>query len=143
MIKKKTLYTNFLGYLTKKGNKISAQNILDNAFLKVSKVANLSTFSILTIIFIKLNVFVEVKKVRIKRSTHIVPFATSFKRKSYLIIKWIMESVSEDKRRVAMSEKLATEFLSILKNKLSKSLKKKNSNIIQALNNRSNIHFRW
>ena len=140
---KKNIYTNFLGFLTKDGKKKKAKLILDSAFLRVSKELKIPTYLILIKVFLKLNCFVETKKVRIKRSTYIVPFSITFKRKSYLVIKWIMESVHEDERKLSTSEKLYFELLSILKNKSCKTISKKDLNLSQALNNRSNIHYRW
>lgn len=143
MVKKKTLYSKFLGYLTKKGNVVVAQKTLRQVLLKVSKATNIQTHFILSKVFTKLNIFVETKKVKIKRGSHVVPFAISFNRKIYLIIKWILESAREDKRRVPFADKLVFEILNILSNKNSKALKKRSLNISQALSNRSNIHFRW
>jgi len=95
-------------------------------------------------LFLKLNSFVETKKVRVKRSTYLVPFiVTSFKRKSYLIIKWLMEVVRADRRRVPLSIKLSKEIVNVLNNSSSKVLIKKGINIRNAINNRSNMHFRW
>lgn len=139
----KTIYENFLGSLTKKGNKTSAKRILDSAFLKVSRQLNIPSHIVLTKVFLLLNTFVEVKKIRIKRSTHIVPFPITFKRKSYLIIKWLMEATREDTRKVSTSEKLSTELINVLKKSSSKALLKKKLNTDQSLFNRSNIHFRW
>ena len=140
---KNSMYSNFLGFLTKDGKKKKAKAILDTAFLKTSKELKIPVHLILIKTFLKLNCFVETKKIRIKRSTHIVPFSITFKRKSYLVIKWIMESVSEDERKLSTSEKLHFELLNILKNKSCKTLIKKDLNVTQALSNRSNIHYRW
>lgn len=140
----KAIYINFLGFLTKKGNKVTAKKILDEAFLDVSLKTNQSVHILLIKVFLKLNSFVETKKIKFKRSTHIVPFViTSFKRKSYLIIKWLMEAVEQDKRKVPIAKKLSKEILNILKNKSSKALINKKMNTKNALINRSNIHFRW
>jgi ribosomal protein S7 len=140
----KAIYINFLGFLTKKGNKVTAKKILDEAFLDVSLKTNQPVHILLIKVFLKLNSFVETKKIKFKRSTHIVPFViTSFKRKSYLIIKWLMEAVEQDKRKVPIAKKLSKEILNILKNKSSKALMKKKLNVKNALTNRSNIHFRW
>jgi ribosomal protein S7 len=140
----KTIYINFLGILTKKGNKVAAKKILDAAFLEVSAKVNKPVHILLIKVFLKLNSFVETKKIKFKRSSHVVPFViTSFKRKSFLIIKWLMEVVQEDKRKVPLSSKLSKEILSILKNKSSKAVAKKKLNIKNAISNRSNIHFRW
>jgi len=140
---KKSLYDNFIGFLTKDGKKKKAKEVIDTAFLKVSKDLKIPVDLILVKTFLKLNCFVETKKIRIKRSTHTVPFSISFKRKSYLVIKWIMESVHDDERKLSTSEKLSFELLNILRNKSCKTIIKKDLNINQALSNRSNIHYRW
>ena len=140
----KAIYINFLGFLTKKGNKVTAKKVLDEAFLDVSSKTNQPVHILLIKVFLKLNSFVETKKIKFKRSTHIVPFViTSFKRKSYLIIKWLMEAVEQDKRKVPIAKKLSKEILNILKSKSSKTVMKKHLNVKNALSNRSNIHFRW
>jgi ribosomal protein S7 len=140
----KAIYTNFLGFLTKKGNKVTAKKILDEAFLDVSLKTKQPVHILLIKVFLKLNSFVETKKIKFKRSTHVVPFViTSFKRKSYLIIKWLMEAVEQDKRKIPVAQKLSKEILNILKNKSSKALIQKKMNTKNALTNRSNIHFRW
>ena len=94
-------------------------------------------------LFLKLNSFVEVKKVRVKRSFHLVPFQIPLKRRSYLIIKWLMQAIKSDKRNVTTVEKLAFEIEQTLKTDTSKSLKLRNLNITTALANRSNLHYRW
>ena len=136
----KNLYNKFLGFLIKKGNKISARNILNNAFLVVSKKTGLSLHILLLKIFLKLNTFVEV---RVQRSSHLVPFSIRLKRRSYLIIKWLMQAIKEDSRKIPMSEKLAFEISNTIKKSPSRSVKIRNLNISQALSNRSNIHYRW
>lgn len=139
----KNLYRKFLGFIIKKGNKIGAKSVLNNAFLTVSKKTGLPLHVILLKLFLKLNSFVEVKRVRVQRSSHLVPFSIRLKRRSYLIIKWLMQAVKEDTRKVSMAEKLFFEIFSTLKNPPSKSVKIRNLNVSQALSNRSNIHYRW
>jgi ribosomal protein S7 len=141
--KPKSLYYKFLGFLIKKGSKNSAKKTLDSAFLTVSKKTGLSLQSLILQVFFKLNSFVEVRKVRVKRSSHVVPFSIGLKRRSYLIIKWLALAASEDKRKVSLSEKLADEVLTLVKGSASKSLKLKEITLAQALVNRSNAHFRW
>jgi len=139
---KKDLYNQFLGFLIKNGNKNGAKRVLDQAFFKLSKKVNLSTDRILLKIFIKLNSFVEVKKIRSRRSTHIVPFPITFKRRYYLAFKWLMLSINEDKRKISSSEKIYTEVLNLLTKKSSNSINKKEINLSLSLKNRSNIHYR-
>ena len=58
----KAIYINFLGFLTKKGNKVIAKKILDEAFLEVSLKTNQPVHILLIKVFLKLNSFVEIKK---------------------------------------------------------------------------------
>jgi len=143
LLKKRNFYETFLGLIIKNGQKVQAKSILDTAFFIVSKQTNLSTNSIMLKTILYLNSFVEVKKIKSKRSTHFVPFPLSTKRKFYLISKWVIDSVGEDKRRLDFATKLADEILTIVLNKSSKSLLKKNLNFKQSIQNKSNIHFRW
>jgi len=148
MIQSKTtikinLYNKLLGFLIKKGNKIQAKKIIDNAFLQVSKKTGHSLSFLLFKLFLKLNVFVESKTIRIKRSSYIVPFSINLNRRSYLIIKWFMKIILENKKKISIIDKIAEEIYLILKTPSSKVLKLRALNNTQALSNRSNIHFRW
>ena len=137
-------YSRLLGFLNKKGMKSSAKFILDSAILLVSKRLKRSRYIILLRLFFKLNTFVESRKLRIKKSTYIVPFAISLKRRLYLATKWLILSVNQNTRQISLIEKLADEMLRVLKkDSYSKSKKQKQLNNSQALANRSNIHFRW
>jgi ribosomal protein S7 len=142
-MKKHTLYNKFLGSLIKKGNKIGAKRVLHEAFLKASRQTGLSVHILLLRVFCKLNTFVEIKRVRKKRSVHLVPFSITFKRRSYLVVKWLMQVIKADTRHVSTSEKLFNEIQSTLSKFPSKSFKIRNQNISQSLLSRSNIHFRW
>lgn len=52
-IKNKTIYTNFLGFLTKNGNKLAAKKIIDEAFLETSRQVNFPLHLILVKVFFK------------------------------------------------------------------------------------------
>lgn len=139
----RTIYTNFVGFLTKKGNKVAAKRMVDEAFHKAAKATNLPAQVVLTETFAKLNSLVEIKRVRIGQQTHVVPFSINFKRRTYLVVKWLMEAVDQDKRKVGTADKLAMELTNTVKNKTSKSIQTKEMNTEQALMNRANIHYRW
>lgn len=137
------LYTKLLGFLIKKGKKIKAKKIIDSTFLNLSKRTNYSISFLLYKLFYKLNVFVEAKLVRIKRRTHIVPFSVNFKRRSYLIVKWLIKAVGENKKNIPVSEKIIEEILAVFKGIASNALKFRLLNNSQVLANRSNMHYRW
>ena len=143
MQKKLNLYTKFLGFLIKKGNKVKAKKILDLTFFGLSKCTKHSVRYILYKLFLRLTVLVEAKSVRIKRSRYIVPFPINTNRRSYLVIKWLMKAVLLNKKKMPFFKKLSDEILAVLKNSGSKALKFKVTNNKLALANRSNIHFRW
>lgn len=141
--KNKNLYNKIINFFTKKGNKVKATNLVNSAFDKISKSTGLSFNEILTKLYLKLNSFVEIKKIKVRRGFHLVPFPISHKRSTYLMIKWLLQAIKDDKRKVPVSDKLFLEINQTISSSSSKSLDIKNSNITQVLANRSNIHFRW
>jgi small subunit ribosomal protein S7 len=141
--KNKNLYNKVINFFTKKGNKVKATNLVNSAFDKVSKSTGLSFNAILTKLYLKLNSFVEIKKIKVRRGFHLVPFPISHKRSTYLMIKWLLQAIKNDNRKVPVSDKLFLEINQTISSSSSKSLDIKNSNITQVLANRSNIHFRW
>lgn len=136
-------YEKFLGFLIKKGNMFKAKKVLDLTFSIVAKRTKLSKHTALTTLFRMLNSFVEVKKVRVRRRFVLVPFPICFKRRSYLIVKWIMQSTKKGKKKKSFSDRLSRELVSILKGYPSRTKSLRQSNFSTALANRSNTHFRW
>jgi len=141
--KKKDLYSHLLGFLTKRGSKVLSKKIVDRAFFQVSKKLNLSTDLILLKIFTKLNTYIEIKKVKRGRSSHIVPFAVVSHRRYYLAFNFLMSCVFDNKKQIPFYKKLESEIFDLLTKKYSLSLKKKESNIQFAIKNKSNLHYRW
>lgn len=139
----KTLYMKFLGFLVKKGNLISAKKILDKTFFFVSKKTGYSTEVSLLNLFRILNSYVEIKKVRIRRRSFLVPCSININRRSYLIVRWLIQAVHEDLRKDSFANKLSLEIINVLKGISTRSKKLKISNISQSISNRSNIHYRW
>jgi len=114
--KKETFYNKFLGSLIKNGNKSAAKRILDKSLEIVYQRCGIRSYFVLRKIYPKLHCFLEIKKIKIRKNIHIVPFPLTSKRQSFLKIKWILDLVKKNNRRVNMSEKLASEFLNIIKN---------------------------
>ncbi|HNF30082.1 MAG TPA: hypothetical protein PLY81_07370 [Chitinophagaceae bacterium] len=142
--KNKSLYNIFVGYLTKKGNKIKAKKILDVALLTVARKFNLSIRSLLIKVLKRVGCVVELKTIRMRKNTHIVPFAINQTRKYYLTVRRIMEAVAQDTTNRPITDKLVDELTSILiLSKSSRSLKKSKTDLKDAVVHRSNIHFRW
>ena len=142
-IKKINLYEKFLGFLTKQGNKFKAKRILNRVFLLVGKETTYSKDVALMMLFRKLNSFVEVKKVRVRRRFVLVPFPIRLKRRCYLVVKWIVQSAKKGGKRNSFATRLAKEMVSVLTESSSKSKSLRKLNFSKALANRSNVHFRW
>lgn len=138
-----SLYNKFWGFLVKKGNKSQAKRILDYAFLKVYSKTNYSREESLVRIFARLNSFVEVRKVRIRRKFVLIPFPIRLRRRSYLVVKWIMQSVKNGNKKSSLSKRLAQEIFNVLTRSKSKSGSLRKYNFSKALANKSNTHFRW
>lgn len=141
--KETNLYEKLLGFLTKQGDKFKAKRILSRVFLLVAKETTHSKNAALVTLFRKLNSFVEVKKVRVRRKFVLVPFPIRLKRRSYLVVKWIVQSAKKGGKRKSFATKLAKEMVNVLNESSSKSKSLRKSNFSKALANRSNIHFRW
>ncbi len=139
----RTLYTSFVGCLTKNGKKGIAKRIVDDAFTSAARATKLPAQVVMLETFKRLNTLVEVKSVKIGAETHVIPFSVGYKRRSYLVVKWLMQAVDGDKRKVPTSEKLSLELINTIKGKTSRSLQAKEQNTQAALSNRANIHFRW
>jgi small subunit ribosomal protein S7 len=142
-VKEGIIHDFFLGMLTKKGNKLVANKILYSALKKTSDVSSQSVFNILNRIYLKLETFVEIRKIRRSRQLTLVPTPVRGRRRFYLVVKFLMDSAREDKRKIPFHLKLADEMISTLMKGTSKSIGRKRHIVDQSLQNRSNIHFRW
>jgi ribosomal protein S7 len=140
---KKTLYKILLGFLVKKGNSVDAKKILINTFTLVAKKTGVSKEISFLKLFISLNSFVETKKVRVRKKFVTVPFSINLKRRSYLIISWLIKTTAANNLISTFSEKLSSEIINVILGNDNNCNKSKVLNILQALQNRSNIHYRW
>lgn len=148
-------YNKFIGLLTKNGNKVKAENILKSAFLKLYKRTGMSYFWFLPKVLNKLSNHFEIKKVvrskkkkkkkkNKKESFNLVPFPLNTTRQFFYTLKWINEGAKMNTRKVDYAEKLSREIFSIVFRKSkSKALFKQKQLRKQAIENKSNGHFRW
>lgn len=83
-LKRKTLYQSLVCKITKSGNKILGNKILNLALIKATLSTKLSSSFILSKVFNSLLVSIEVKDVRRRGKLFKVPFPISLRRKKYL-----------------------------------------------------------
>ncbi len=140
----KTLYTNLLGSLVKKGKKIKANSLLKTALETVSSNLNIKPSLVIYNLSKKLSYLVELKKVKIRKNTHIVPFPVTVSRRRFLFSKELLSSFDAKliKKKVSTSEKLSEQILSFL-DKRGANFNKKEEYLKQVVANRSNAHYRW
>lgn len=142
--KNSTFYNSFIGYLTKKGNKRKAKKIVDSALLAVALEFNLPLRIVLTKILKNIGCSIELKSIRVRKNTNIVPVAINQKRKYYLTVKKIVNSLKQDIQKKSLTTKLISEFTGILLlSSSNNSIKKTQTELSDAISNKSNIHFRW
>jgi small subunit ribosomal protein S7 len=132
-----------LGFLIKKGKKTKAEKILKESFLFLSKNLKLPSYFILNKVCFLLNIFVEIKKLKIKGRWYSIPFPVNFKRRIYLVIKSVFIALQGNKQEKSFSNKLQQEIFSLCSGSKSSSYGQKVLNNKLALTSRSNIHYRW
>jgi ribosomal protein S7 len=137
------LYNKFINFIFKSGKKSFWENAFSDVFLKISKKLHYSRNFILLKIFLRLHTRVEVKKVKMRRRIYIIPTFINFKRRFFLGIKWLLDSIKKNKKKISLKEKLLTELLVLLKKKTSFGIKQLENNNLISYKNRSNMHFRW
>lgn len=140
--KNKIFIESLVTHLMRCGKKPKAKGIIINTGLLLGKQTNKKIFTIYYDIFNKIRPFVEVKKVRVRRTTYMVPFPTNLQRQKHLSAQWILETVRKDKRKLSFNIKFKEEIIKILLNR-GATLEKKREMYKKAEKSRSFMHFRW
>jgi ribosomal protein S7 len=140
-----SVYSKFVGSLTKKGERKEAKTLLNLALASVSTETKLPQSQILLYLFKVLNCKIEVITISLRKKQHLVPFIIGFNRRCYLVIKWILSDTQEnDNLNSPLFKRLAKSIAAVLLNSpTSKAIKLRNMNLEKAGKSRSNLHFRW
>lgn len=136
-------FNKFVGLLSRKGCKSKAKKIVIKTFAKLHNTLKTPLSLLLIRVWKRLDVFVEARKVRIRRNFHWVPFMVSVHRRILLALKWILMSALVNKKKLPLSLKLYNEILLIENGGESEALNLRNQNNVSAQANRSNMHYRW
>lgn len=145
ILTKKKFYFNiiFFKFLLKKGNINKANTVFKETFYILFKETGLGSYTILTQLYTKLYINFEVRRIRVRRNSHLVPVPLNLRRRYYLICKWVFDAVNLNKTNQKFSVKLASEIIKIIKNQNCESITKKKLVKKTAMSNRSNAHYRW
>ncbi len=145
-LNKFNLHSRITGFFTRCGKRAKVQKFVSQCFFDIARSVNRPVFVVLKKIFILLNVFVETKTVKIRRRRYVIPFPVSRNRRIYLALKWLGQGLRLRKQRIPLFKRLKAELLTVLINKKrreSKTLRFRRQNVYKAMENRSNIHYRW
>jgi ribosomal protein S7 len=142
-IKNKNVATKFIGCLTKKGKKVTAQKLFSKSIQNTCKNLKIKSGILMKKIVQNLGVIVELRKVKIRRNTYLVPIPVNSQRRGYTIIKRILNATSKNLLKTALHNKLYKELISVAMRKDSSSIAEKTQMLKEAYKNKSNMHFRW
>jgi len=144
MKSKNLLYKKLVGTLLKNGKKNAAKRIIDETLFNASIATGISPYAILGLIYSSLAPQVEVRAVRNKRRTHLVPFYVNKTRRMHLVIKWLFEGAESNSQKLPFSYRLEQEIKNLVTEEFpAKALEKKANNARLAVIHRSNMHYRW
>jgi ribosomal protein S7 len=142
-LNKLNLYKNFVSFIFKSGKKHVWEQIISDIFLLLKKSLKFSQNIILLKIFLRLYSKIEIKKIKTRRKTALVPVFISVRRRFFLALKWLLVAVNKNKLQISLKEKLFLEIFKLTKNKSCESLKQLELNNQNVYLNRANFHYRW
>jgi ribosomal protein S7 len=140
------LYNKLIGLILKKGK---AKKIVSGSLKIACKILKISLKKLFFKLSKRLKTLVESKKIKIRRTSHFVPFSVNKRRRTFLMCKWILLSIQKNKnlkkikKKRTLIYKLSNEIVTVIKDKKSLPNKMKKKSVFIAMKNRSNAHFRW
>jgi|JI91814CRNA_FD_contig_91_239819_length_1218_multi_7_in_0_out_0_2 small subunit ribosomal protein S7 len=138
-----SFFNRLVGVLAKKGSTFKAKKVVVKVFTQLKNELNKPLNLLLIQAWRRLDVFVECRKVRVRRKFINVPFLVSNRRRVSLALKWIVNTALSNKKKISFTKKLYHEFLVLNTKEESEAFKLKNLNNETAKANRANMHYRW
>jgi ribosomal protein S7 len=140
---KNTFNQTLLRLFLKGGSKSTAKKNFKLFFLNLSNEINYKEYSIINTLVEKLYIAYELRIIKFRSHTNVVPFPVTRNRRFFLNIKWLLTSVALDNRYIPFYKKLSDEVIKIIKNEESNSKKIRDNIEFSVLNYKTNIHYRW
>ncbi len=139
----KNFFNKFVSVLSKKGSQSKAKSIVVCVFSELQLTLKTPLSLLLVKAWKRLDVYVECRKVRIRRKYFNIPFIVTAQRRILLALKWIVSTALLNTKNISLAKKLYNEFLILNTEKESEVLKLKTLNNEAAQANRANMHYRW
>jgi ribosomal protein S7 len=140
---KSNLYSKFLNFFFLQGKKSSIKKKIDSVFTLLAKELLYSANHLLLIFFKRLKSYVEIKKIKKRRRTFLVPVPITHSRRIYLALSWLSSSIQLNKNQIPFERKLYDEVLNILLNQRCNTLISFEKNHKLAVESRIHLHYRW
>lgn len=141
-MEKNTFFQSLINHAMREGKKSKAHSKILKSLQILRGEQKKTAIFFFQKVFLILRPLVEVRNVRVRRSSYTVPFPTSKNRQIHLVCLWLLQTISKDKRKISFEKKLAHELTEVLRGR-GETLKKKISVYQMAKKNRSNMHYRW
>lgn len=141
-VKNKSFIIILINHFLRNGKKHWSSTLIKSNGLFLSFYLKRSFYSFYDDIFKCSRPFVEIRKVRVRRTIYYIPFPTTINRQKHLVAKWIFESLQKDVRKISTFYKLREELINILMNK-GFVIEKKKDHYLRAEKSRSFSHYRW
>lgn len=142
---KLNLYILFLNIIFKNGKKQIINLFFSTVLKKIIFLKKININFIFIKLFKKLNIRVEIRKIRHRKRTTIIPFYITYKRKFSLIFRWFINLIKESSKKFKVSffYQFFYDVLNILYNNYSSVIKNISANNSLAFKFRSNANYRW
>lgn len=142
---KTNLYFLFLNIIFKNGKKQITELFVSKVLKKIIFLKRTNINIILIKLFKKLNLRVEVRKVRHRKRTTIIPFYITYKRKFSSTFRWFINFTKKTSKKFKVSffYQLFYEIFKIISGNDSQVLKHITANNNLAFKFRSNANYRW
>lgn len=140
--RKKAFIVSLINHLMRDGKKNWSHNNIMKIGTLIGKRLKKSPHFIYERVFEILRPYIEVRKVRVRRTTYMVPFPTTEERQKHIVSSWILETVRKEKRKIDFYNKLLREIVLILLRK-GETMEKKREVYARAEKSRSYLHYRW
>ena len=140
---KTNLYSKFLNFFFLQGKKNIIKKKIDLVFTLLAKELLYSPNYLLLAFFKRLKTYVEIKKIKKRRRTFLVPVPITHSRRIYLALSWLSSSIQSNKSKIAFEIKMYEEILNILLNQRCNTLTSFEKNHKLAVESRIHLHYRW
>lgn len=140
---KRNLYKLFVGLLLKKGRMPACQSILTSAYLDIFKKTRFSMFKITKQLLELGGLIMEVRKKRMGKQIHTVPFPARSERRKYLTLKNFIKSISKEKKKEKTYKKISNEIIKKILKRSTIAKRNAASVYINVMRNAANAHYRW